>query len=139
LGVTGMAILQVKWSEVHKRWLILEINARHGTSISLYPKAGVNLPYVAYRDSLGCDVTAQPEQEEGVRWVDMASDWAAFQRYRALGEWGWPSFLHSHLARRKTYAKFSWSDPLPALVPLWRRVQRKSATISNRVGGYAKR
>jgi D-aspartate ligase len=138
LGVTGLAILQVKWSEPHHSYLILEINARHGTSISLYPEAGVNLPYVAYKDSLGQDVTPLGEQEEGVRWADLRGDLRALKKYRAIGEWSWTDFLRSYFGRR-TYALFSWSDPVPALVPLWARIRRRSMRLTGVLGGYAKR
>lgn len=137
LGVTGMAILQVKWSPAHQSYLILEVNARHGTSISLYPAAGVNLPYAAYQDSIGMPVEPLPEQRPGVGWIDLRSDLAALDAYRDLGEWtGW-GYLRSYL-RRNTYAVFDWSDPLPALGPLWGRVRRKSGWLI-KGGQYAKR
>lgn len=138
LGLRGMAIVQVKWSPRDNRWLILEINPRHGTSIGLYPEAGVNLPYAAYRDSIGFPVAALPEQRDGVRWIDMPNDWATFRRYRQLGEWGWWSFLRSYRGPR-TYATFAWHDPRPAFVPLVRRMRRKSGKLSHRIGGFAKR
>ncbi|RFA31311.1 hypothetical protein CAI21_01390 [Alkalilimnicola ehrlichii] len=137
LGVTGLAILQVKWSARHNDYLLLEINPRHGTSIGLYPSAGVNLPYVAYRDSLCHALPDQPEQREGVRWADWAGDMRALRSYQALGEWRWPGFLRSYFGAR-TYAVFDWRDPLPWVLPLWQRVRRKSAKLAHRKGGYAK-
>lgn len=120
LGVTGQAVVRVKWSPAHRSYLIMGMSARHGAATGLYLVAGVNLPSVAYRDSLGREVSPLAEQLEGVHWVDAEQDRLARQRYRALGEGRWGDSLRGYSARR-CYACFSWRDPLPALARWWAR------------------
>lgn len=84
------------------RFVIFEINGRYSTWNYLQTSAGVNLPYAAYRDSLGEKQHPLQPQEEGVRWIDSQNDLRAFREYRRLGEWKtWP-WMRSYFAATAT-------------------------------------
>jgi D-aspartate ligase len=115
LGYTGHAVLNLKRLPDEDRFVIFEINGRYSTWNYLHTFAGVNLPYAAYRDSLGEKQRPLDRQQEGCRWVDFRNDLRAFRQYRRLGEWSTLSWIRSYFGRN-CYAVFAKNDPLPLLV-----------------------
>lgn len=116
LGYTGHAVVQMKRVPGTDRFKIFEINCRYSSWCYLHARAGVDLPYAAYRDSLGLPPRPLPRQQEGVRWIDAGNDIRAFLAYRRLGEWRFKDWLRSY-SGENCYAFFDWRDPLPAAVP----------------------
>ena len=123
LGYTGHAAVQLKQLPGAERFEIFEINCRYSAWNYLHARAGVNLAYAAYRDSLGEKQRPLPSQREGIRWVDMAKDMQAFRDYRRLDEWRLGSWLRSYIGMN-CYAFFDWADPVPGLVSPTRTVLR---------------
>jgi predicted ATP-grasp superfamily ATP-dependent carboligase len=120
IGYTGHAIVQVKRAPERGTFLIMEINCRYSTWNYLHTRAGVNEPYLAYRDSRGLDVPVAPEQIEGARWIDATNDIKAFAAYRRIGEWSTLAWLRTYVGRN-CYAVFAWNDLRPWLgMVLWR-------------------
>lgn len=130
LGYVGHAIVQMKRVPDSDDFLVFEINCRYSTWNYLHSAAGVNLPYAAYRDSLGEKQEALPRQREGIRWIDLPNDLKAFAAYRRIGEWSLGGWLRSYLGRN-CYAVFAWNDPRPVLVPL-AAVSRRAMTAPAR-------
>ncbi len=117
IGYTGHAIVQVKRNPDTGSFEIFEINCRYSTWNYLHTRSGVNLPYAAYRDSLGEKQRPLPLQREGCRWIDAANDIKAFREYRRIGEWSTGAWLRTYIGSN-CYAVFSWRDPMPTLAPL---------------------
>lgn len=115
LGYTGHAVVQMKRVPGTDTFRIFEINCRYSSWNYLHTRAGVNLPYAAYRDSLGQAQEALPRQIEGVRWIDAANDLRALADYRRLGEWRLLGWARTYIGSN-CYAFFAWNDPLPAVV-----------------------
>lgn len=132
IGYTGHAIVQVKRAPERGTFLILEINCRYSTWNYLHTRAGVNQPYMAYRDSLGLDVPVAPEQIDGARWIDAENDIKAFLAYRRIGEWTTLAWLRTYLGRN-CYAVFAWNDMRPWLGLVLRRWFRVRMLAGSRI------
>jgi D-aspartate ligase len=116
IGYTGQADVQVKRLPDTGKFQIFEINCRYNSWNYLHTKAGVNVPYMAYLDSMGRNVPDGPKQIEGVRWIDVPNDVKSLREYRRIGEWTlWP-WLRTYVGRN-CYAFFAWNDPKPWLAP----------------------
>jgi len=127
---TGHAIVQVKRAPYRGTFLIMEINCRYSTWNYLHTRAGVNEPYMAYRDSLGLEVHVAAEQIEGARWIDAENDIRAFSAYRRIGEWTTLAWLRTYVGRN-CYAVFAWNDVRPWLglvLRRWLRVRVRAAS-----------
>lgn len=123
LSFTGHAVVNLKRDPRTGAFKIFEINARYSSWAYLHTYAGVNLPYAAYRDSLGEKQQPLPRQREGVRWIDAGRDLRALMDYRQVGEWNVRDWALSYIGRN-CYAFFAWNDPLPALMPIRRILPR---------------
>ncbi len=91
----------------------IELNPRLPWYNALFADAGVNLPYLLYRDLIGRPVPA-PLQREAVYWVSLSEDLGWLLRSRVVQ----PSSVFTWLGgilRARSYAWWSWRDPLPAL------------------------
>jgi D-aspartate ligase len=117
LGYTGHAVVNVKRVPGGNEFKILEINCRYSSWNYLHTRAGVNMPYAAYRSSFGQKQAPLPRQREGVRWIDASNDLRAFRDYRRLGEWRFVDWIRSYPGDN-CYAFFAWNDPGPALAPI---------------------
>jgi D-aspartate ligase len=123
LSFTGHAVVNLKRDRRTGAFKIFEINARYSSWAYLHTYAGVNLPYAAYRDSLGEKQRQLPRQREGMRWVDAGRDLRALIDYRRVGEWSLRDWALSYFGRN-CYAFFAWNDPLPCLLPVCRVLPR---------------
>ena len=116
LQYRGLASLEFKRRAQDGRYYFIEMNPRLPWYNALFLDAGVNLPYLAYRDLAG-GPRPQPavaRQRDGVHWISFKLNlgWLLMSpgkaRIRLL------SWLHS-LARARSYAWFEWRDPMPFL------------------------
>jgi predicted ATP-grasp superfamily ATP-dependent carboligase len=116
IGYHGLVELEYKFDPrdgVHK---LLDVNARTWGYHTLGPAAGVDFPYLLYRDQLGEPVTpvvARP----GVRWVRLATDVPNAVRDLRRGALDLREYTAS-LRGVDTEAVFSLRDPLPGLYEL---------------------
>jgi predicted ATP-grasp superfamily ATP-dependent carboligase len=91
----------------------IELNPRLPWYNALFADAGVNLPYLAYRDLIGQPLPA-PAQRDAVHWVSLAEDLGWLLRSRDGKRVSVLAWLSGVLCAR-SYAWWSWRDPLPAL------------------------
>ena len=115
----GYALLQFKRDARTHRLFLIEINPRYSTWCELAERAGVNLPVVAYLDSLG--VLPQPprlRQRDGVYWWDVAGDWSNLRQRGAA----WRDRLAGFVPppRRPALARLAVDDLRPAVAGLGR-------------------
>ncbi|MGH8642679.1 MAG: polysaccharide deacetylase family protein [Burkholderiales bacterium] len=116
LQYRGLASLEFKRGALDGRYYFIEMNPRLPWYNSLFLDAGVNLPYLAYRDLAGGPrpQPAMARQRDGVHWISFKLNlgWLLMSpgkvRARLL------SWLRS-LGRARSYAWFDWRDPMPFL------------------------
>jgi len=110
----GLAELEYKLDPRDGQYKLLDFNARTWGYHSLGTRAGVDFPYLLFKDQTG-----QPldpcEARAGVRWVRTVTDLPAALAGVVHGQLSWRSYLGS-LRGLHTEAVFSRDDPLPGLV-----------------------
>ena len=95
---------------------LLDVNARTWGYHTLGAAAGVDFPYLLFRDQVGEEVEAV-RARPGVRWVRLATDVPNAVRDIRRGTLGLRDYLSS-LRGVDTEAVFSLRDPLPGLYEL---------------------
>lgn len=110
----GLGYIEMKRDTRTGRHLLVEANVGRPTGRSAICEAGgVELLYTMYCDTVGLPLPAGREQTYGgVKWIYLRSDLQAALRQWLHGELGWREWWASWRGR-KSYAVFSWSDPLP--------------------------
>jgi hypothetical protein len=89
---------------------------------------------MVYRDCVdGLPAHAGPtvRARAGVRWINPVVDLAAFGEYRAAGEVT-PAQWARQLLTAQVNEGFNWRDPLPGLVAVGQRVQRRFKKLIGR-------
>jgi D-aspartate ligase len=112
----GLAELEYKRDPRDGSFRLLDVNARTWGYHTLGKAAGVDFPYLLFRDQLGehvDEVHARP----GVRWVRLATDVPNAVRDIRARRLRTPDFVRSLLAV-DAEAVFSLRDPLPGLYEL---------------------
>ncbi len=119
----GLGYLEVKVDEDSGRHYIIEPNVGRPTGRSAIAEAGgVPILYTMYCDLVGLNLPSGREQTYGgAKWIYLARDVASSLHYLrrrelTVREW-WAS-----VKGQKAYAVFSWGDPLPFVLDLWRRL-----------------
>ncbi|MEY2876483.1 MAG: hypothetical protein RLZZ373_3854 [Pseudomonadota bacterium] len=115
LDYRGIANLNFKRHSVTGEFKLLEINARVSQWTILTTRAGVNLPWMAYRDVCGLAQETPPPRRSGLWYVSGKSDFRAIRGYVREGEWTWGGYLRSLLKRPMVYQVLSLNDLGPAL------------------------
>jgi D-aspartate ligase len=126
IGYYGLVELEYMRDPRDGAYKLLDVNARTWGYHTLGRPAGVDFPYLLYRDQVGADVgpvRAQP----GVRWVRLLTDLPNAVRDFRSGTLAPREYLRT-LRHVHTEAVFSLRDPLPgayeiALLPYiaWKR------------------
>lgn len=100
---------------------LMEINVRTVSGNQLGISAGVDLPWIAYRELIQLESAEarQPSFRPGVQYVNEEWDPQAFVALRRTGDLTVHGWLRSLRATR-SWALFAWDDPLPLLVGFWR-------------------
>lgn len=111
-GFHGISGVEWKLDPRTKTYKLIEINPRAGNTIGIAPACGVDLPYIAFKDKIGGEISRVTEWKDGIKWIDFEQDiWAAMELHRSgklsLGEW-WRSF-----AGRKVHAVYASDDLRP--------------------------
>jgi len=112
----GLVELEFKQDPRDGRYKLLDVNARTWGYHTLGPAAGVDFPYLLYRDQLGGPVPAA-HTRPGVRWIRLATDVPNAVRDLRAGTLRPREYLRS-LRHINTEAVFSLRDPLPGLYEL---------------------
>jgi D-aspartate ligase len=113
IGYYGLVELEYKRDPRDGAFKLLDVNARTWGYHTLGPAAGVDFPYLLFRDQTGArmdEAHAQP----GIRWVRLATDVPNAVRDIRAGTLSVREYLRS-LRGVDTEAVFCLRDPLPAL------------------------
>jgi predicted ATP-grasp superfamily ATP-dependent carboligase len=127
----GLGGIEFKRDSRDGCYKLIEFNARLGMWDSLGMRCGVDIPYIAYCDTLGQPVEPQHKYREGVLWIDFQRDLRAFLIYRKRGQLSLIAWLRSLLGE-KDWAVYSPDDWEPILVGIkellrgpWERLKNK--------------
>jgi D-aspartate ligase len=116
LNYTGVVEVEFKYDRRDRHFKLLDVNGRFWTWAGLGLRAGIDFPYLAWRQAVGETVSAG-RALPGVAWIHMSRDLvAAFQEMRA-GNLTLREYLAS-LRKPLISASFALDDPMPALVEL---------------------
>ncbi len=117
----GLGYLEMKCDERSGKYYIIEPNIGRPTGRSATTEAGgVELLYTMYCDAIGWPLPANRQQKySGVKWVYLRQDLQSALYEWRQGNLSSTQWWHSFRGR-KTYALFSWRDPVPFLSDLAR-------------------
>jgi predicted ATP-grasp superfamily ATP-dependent carboligase len=113
IGYYGLVEMEYKQDPRDGSYKLLDVNARSWGYHTLGRSAGVDFPYLLFRDQVGArvdDVDARP----GVRWIRLTTDVPNAVRDIRRGTLRAADYLRS-LRRLDTEAVLSLEDPLPGL------------------------
>jgi D-aspartate ligase len=113
IGYYGLAELEYKRDPRDGVCKLLDVNARTWGYHSLGGAAGVDFPYLLFRDQVGAPVE-EAHARPGVRWIRLNTDVPNALRDVRTGRLRLGEYLRSFRGVR-TEAVFSFSDPLPGL------------------------
>jgi D-aspartate ligase len=116
LDFYGLVELEYKHDRRDGEWKLLDVNARTWGYHTLGEAAGVDFPYLLYRDQVGLSVP-RVRARAGVRWIRVMTDVPNAVRDVAAGSIKAQDYLKT-LRGVDTEAVFSWRDPLPGLYEL---------------------
>jgi predicted ATP-grasp superfamily ATP-dependent carboligase len=109
----GLVELEYKRDPRDGTCKLLDVNARTWGYHSVGPAAGVDFPYLLYRDQIGAPVE-QAQATPGIRWIRLSTDVPNALRDMWAGRLRPREYLRS-LRGVTTEAVFSADDPLPGL------------------------
>jgi predicted ATP-grasp superfamily ATP-dependent carboligase len=110
----GLVELEYKQDPRDGSYRLLDVNARTWGYHSLGPAAGVDFPYLLFRDQLGLPVETV-HARPGVRWIRLATDLPNAVRDVRAGKARIVDYTRS-LRGIDEEAVFSIRDPLPGLL-----------------------
>jgi len=111
IGYSGLAEVEFMYDPKHARFELLEVNPRIWGWHTIAIRAGVDLPFLAYADAVGKEITVGPVRE-GVKWVRLVTDVPTAVQEILVGRLTVRQYLAS-MAGDTEFALLSLSDPLP--------------------------
>jgi predicted ATP-grasp superfamily ATP-dependent carboligase len=126
LAYTGVVEIEFKQDPRDGQYKLLDVNGRFWTWCGLGGLAGVDFPYLAWRQAIGQTV-APCRGRPGVGWMHTSHDVVAGYREIKRGTLTARGYLKS-LRKPLAFAAFALDDPLPGIVELpvaaWNRFVR---------------
>lgn len=114
IGYKGFGEIEFKKDAITGEYYLIEINTRTTNLNSLLYKAGINFPYVSYRDMIGMPLESKAIKEDtGIVFRYLLEDLLAIRDYVRKGQLSLISIIKS-LFRKKAPAIWSADDPKPA-------------------------
>jgi D-aspartate ligase len=128
VNYTGLANLDFKKNEKTNEMKLLEINPRISQWNILATTCGVNLPFIAYADTVGIPFAAPQKQSEKIKYVYLENDIRSFVEYNKNGDWTLCSWLCS-LRGKKVFQIFAVDD----LKPFIRDIKNNLFLLLNKI------
>ena len=127
LNYTGVAEVEFKHDSRDGHYKLLDVNGRFWTWNGLGALAGIDFPYLAWRQAMGMSVSPA-RARPGVAWMHASRDIMAAYGEMTAGSLSMGKYLRS-FGQRLTFANFAVDDPMPAIVELpvaaWNRFAYK--------------
>ena len=128
LDYTGVAEVEFKYDARERQYKLLDVNGRFWTWCGLGSLAGVDFPYLAWRQAMG--LTVEPcRAKPGAAWMHASRDIVAAWQEMSAGSLTFGDYLKS-FRKPLAFANFALDDPLPALVEF-------PVAVTNRIASAA--
>ena len=115
IGYRGFGEIEFKYDEVQDKYYMIEINARLSNLNALLNRAGLNFPYIMYRDLTGNPLPPKAVTEDtGLHFWSALEDAFAVRDYLRQGQLK-PGQVAKSLLAKKVPSIWDWRDPLPGL------------------------
>ena len=135
LDYTGVVELEFKHDRRDGQYKLLDVNGRFWTWNGLGALAGVDFPYLAWRQAVGQTV-APARARTGVAWMHGSRDIVAAYQELSRGAMTVRDYL-AGLRKPLAFANFALDDPLPAIVEIpvavWNRIANGGKVRANTV------
>ena len=134
-GYRGICTVEFKRDAEDGRLKLIEVNARIPRMNWLATFAGINFPWIAYKDSTGNPAASESSYRTGAVWIELYADIlnTLFRHRRekiALAD-----YLEPYHRRDRTFALFAKEDPAPILKKTWTFVEKGGLRIRQCVSG----
>ncbi len=116
LRYTGVAEIEFKYDQRDRKYKLLDVNGRFWTWNGLGALAGVDFPYLAWRQALG-QAVSPARARPGVAWMHGSRDIVAARQEISRGTLTLDGYLAS-FRKPLAFANFAFDDMLPAIVEL---------------------
>lgn len=134
IGYRGFGEIEFKFDQERDRYYLIEVNVRLSNLNVLLERAGLNFPWIMYRDLTGRPLPPKAvTRNTGLHFWFAREDLFALRDYIKAGQMGVGSALGS-LLRRKVPAIWEWRDPVPSAAyaglmarRLWQKLRRRKA------------
>ncbi|MBA3405766.1 MAG: ATP-grasp domain-containing protein [Gemmatimonadaceae bacterium] len=113
----GLVEVEYKRDPRDGTYKLLDVNARTWGYHTLGAMAGLDFPYLLFKDQVGEQIPKQRDAKQGVRWVRLLTDIPTAAVEIRRGRLNWRAYLRS-LRGVDVEAVFDRKDPLPGLVEL---------------------
>lgn len=138
LNYTGVVEIEFKYDRRDRRYKLLDVNGRFWTWSALGELAGVDFPYLAWRQALGQDAPrACAGAKTGVAWMYASRDILAAFAEISRGVLTVGDYL-AGFRKKLVFAGFAADDPLPAIaefpVLAWSRLTKRRDAHSGSQG-----
>jgi predicted ATP-grasp superfamily ATP-dependent carboligase len=94
---------------------LIEINPRIWLQNSFPTRYNINIPHIAYMDSIGKDLEINEQSKVGVKWLDLCEDIPSAIKNLKRGTLSLREWITSYNGE-KVHAIFDRNDPLPAFI-----------------------
>lgn len=109
----GVSEIEFKRDPRDDKFKLIEMNARTWLWVSLAVRAGMDFPYMLYKDAIGEEMLPQkPSFKEGLKWIHLYTDLAISLKEMLNGKIKMSDYLKS-IKGEKEFAVLKLSDPLP--------------------------
>jgi predicted ATP-grasp superfamily ATP-dependent carboligase len=136
LTFKGFAEIEFKKDEVTGDFYLIEINVRYSNLNTMVAKAGLNMPYITYRELTGDPLPPKTvEETTGITFVYGYEDFLAVREYIKTKQLTLGHVIKTWFGRPKAYAIWSWSDPKPGLMVyagVFKKIARKIFRIKKK-------
>lgn len=129
IGYRGFGEIEFKYDADRDKYYMIEINVRLSNLNALLHRAGLNFPYIMYRD-----LTSDPlpptavDHDTGLHFWAAIEDAFAIRDYLRQGQLRAGQIAKS-LLTKKVPSIWDWRDPLPALGHVWRLVAKAGRAL----------
>jgi len=114
IGYRGVGSVEFKLDKKDNKLKLIELNPRYWQQNGLADKCGMNFPLMNYLDLTGQEPDPMFDYRQGIKWVNIYSDFESFREYRHRGQLSAIEWLHS-LRGEKMLSDLTSDDILPGL------------------------
>lgn len=131
IGYKGFGEIEFKKDGETGKFYLIEINVRTTNLNSLLYKAGINFPYITYREMIGEPIGKKViDYDTGIVFRYLQEDLLAIRDYVRKGQLSYGDVIKS-LFRKKAPAIWSFKDPKPAFSYLGMTLKKIGNKLKN--------